>query len=122
ITADRKAVELWLGRPGETPENTKERWLRKLLFDDSDRVWDLERTFTALRSIAERQVALATGERPSDRTLPLRDPTTTRVLGLECADLDGDGAREVVIAYRDLADPRRRWFDVLVPGEKHEKK
>jgi len=118
VTADAKAIELWLGRPEEAPEKRKDRWLRKLLFADSDHVWDLERAFTALGNIAERQVALATGERPPDRSLPLRDPASTRVLDLECADFDGDGAREVVVAYRDLVDPRKRWFDVLVFGKK----
>ncbi len=118
VTVDGKALELWRGRPGEAPEEQKERWLRKLLFDSSDRVWDLERAFTALGNIAERQVALATGERPPDQSLPLRDPAVTRVLGLECADFDGDGAREVVVACRELADPRKRWFDVLIFVEK----
>jgi len=118
VTADGKAIELWLGRTDEAPEKSKERWLRELLFGDPDRVWDIERAFTALGNIAARQVALATGDRPPDRTLPLRDPAETRVLGLECADFDGDGAREVVITCRDLADPRRRWFDVLVVAQK----
>jgi hypothetical protein len=118
VTTDGKALELWLGRPGEAREESTEGWLRKLLFEGSDRVWDLERAFTTLGNLAERQVALATGERPPDRTLPLHDPSGTRVLGLECADFDGDGAREVVIARRALADSRRRWFDVLVLGEK----
>ena len=117
LTSDGKALELWLGRTDDAPERSKERWLRKLLFEGSDQAWDIERAFAALGNVAERQVALATGERPPDRSLPLRDPAQTRVLGLECADFDGDGAREVVISYRDLADPRRRWFDVLVFGE-----
>jgi hypothetical protein len=118
VTADGKALELWLGRPDEAREKSMERWLRELLFDDSERVWDLERAFTTLGNLAARQVALATGDRPPDRTLPLRDPAGTRVVGLVCADFDGDGTREVVIACRDPADPRRRWFDVLVLGEK----
>jgi hypothetical protein len=114
VTADEKALELWLGRPEEAGEKRKVRWLRSLLFDGAEPVWDLERAFAALAGMAERQVALATGERPPDRTLPLRDPAQVRVLGIQCADFDGDGASEVLIAWRDRADARRSWFDVLV--------
>lgn len=115
VTAEEKALEAWLGRPSEAgADRTGERKLRSLLFDDQDAVWDVDRMLGALGNFAERQVALATGGRPSDRTLPLRDPQTATLRGVECADLDGDGRSEVVLAYSQRGVPGSGWFDVLV--------
>lgn len=117
ITPDGKALERWMGRPGAAAaEASAERELRTLLFGEADAVWDIERMLAMLGNIAERQVALATGGRPPDGSLPLPDPSTTEVHGVECADLDGDGACEVVLACREVADSRVGWFEVLVLG------
>lgn len=117
ITPDGRALELWRGRPGDAPaESGDERELRALLFGEAGAVWDIDRTLAALGSLAERQVARATGGRPPDRSLPLPDPATTEVHGVECADFDGDGTREVVLSCRKVEDTRAGWFEVLVFG------
>jgi len=114
ITPDGKALERWMGRPGDVvPEKSAERELRTLLFGEAGSVWDIERVLATLSSFAERQVALTTGGRPPDGSLPLPDPGETEVHGVECADLDGDGAREVVLSCRKVADTRAGWFVVL---------
>jgi hypothetical protein len=117
VTPDGKALELWAGSPADTRMD-EQRWLRTLFFDDPERVWDIERALTTLGSLAERQVASATGGRPPDRSIPLRDPAGNEVLGLECADFDADGAREVVITYRSLTDAHAGGFDVVRFGRR----
>jgi hypothetical protein len=87
--------------------------VREILFEDSDRVWDVDRVVSALGGFAQRRAALLTGGRPPDRTVPLRDPEQSEVVELECADLDGDGADEVIVAYRRRGDPRSGWFEAL---------
>jgi hypothetical protein len=118
VTPDGKALELWRGRPGDPPPDRRDEGaLRGLLFGERDAVWDLERLLALLGDIAERQVALATEARPADASVALRDPARSAAYAVECADLDGDGASEVVVSYRDVAQPRSGRFDVLVLGD-----
>jgi len=119
VTRDGKALERWMGQPGAgAAEGKGERELGALLFGETDAVWDIERLLATLGRLAERQVALATGGRPPDGSLPLPDPGETEVHGIECADLDGDGALEVVLSCRKVADTRVGWFEVLVFGRR----
>jgi hypothetical protein len=115
VTPDGRALELWRGRSGDAaPAQDVEGELRELLFGEAGAVWDIDRTLATLGSFAERQVALTTGGRAPDQSLPLPDPGETEVHGLACVDFDGDGASEVVLSCRKLADTRQGWFDVLV--------
>ena len=115
ITPEGKALELWQGRPGDAPLDGSDAFdLRDLLFGEPDAVWDIDRALAALGNFAERRVALATGDRPPDRSFSLPDPAKTEVHGVECADFDGDGASEVVLSCRKVEDTREGWFEVLV--------
>ncbi len=112
ITPDARALELWRGRTSAPAEQAGLHELRTLLFGEAGAVWDIDRVLSMLASFAERQVALVTGGRPPDRSVPLPDPATTRVLGVECADLDGDGACEAVLSCRKVDDSREGWFEI----------
>jgi hypothetical protein len=114
VTEDRKALEVWFQSASEVDdERTGQRRIREILFDDRQSVWDMERVFAAFGSFAQQRVARLTGGRRADRLVPLRDPEGTRIVELDCADFDGDGADEVVVAYADLGEARSGWFEVL---------
>jgi hypothetical protein len=112
VTSDRTALELWIGHARAA--STSGEWLKTLLFGEKDTVFDLDRILGVFQGLADQRVAEATGGRPPDQRVALPDPKTTEVLGLECADLDGDGAREIVLACRERADMAHTWFEVLV--------
>jgi hypothetical protein len=38
--------------------------------------------------------------------------------GVECADLDGDGARELILSYRKAGDSHSGWFEVTIFGRR----
>lgn len=119
VTVEQTALEVWLEAPGASEdEPSGSRTMREILFEDENRVWDVDRLVSALGSFAQRRVALLTGGRPPDRTLPLEDPERAEIVEIQCADFDGDGADEVVIAYKRRGDPRSGWFAAIQLDEK----
>jgi VCBS repeat protein len=103
VSTDGARLELWYGaaKQGAAPadEEDLEPLLRQLLFQDPNRVWDLERVVLWLGDFAERRTALMTGGRPADGSLPLRDKSAARLSTLEAGDVDGDGKAEVLLRY-----------------------
>lgn len=115
VSADEKVLEIWLQPSGDaSTAGAGERKLRGLLFDDPGAVWDLDSVVGALGNFAERQVALATGSRASDRRVPLRDPSEAHLRSVESADFDGDGRAEIVLSYTRRNAASAGWFEVLV--------
>jgi hypothetical protein len=109
-------LELWRGKPGEgSVEGGNERELRGILFDDANKVWDLERALAALGNFAERRIALRTGGRAADRGFGLRDPVEAAIATFDCADFDGDGRDELIVGYRRASNRRAVIFDVIAP-------
>jgi hypothetical protein len=114
VTEDEKALEIWFGRPGETEADTSsERKVREILFDDQDRVWDVDRVLMALGNLAQRRIALQTGGRAADRSLPMRDPAGDKLNSLDTADFDGDGREEILLVYDRRSGVRRTAFDIV---------
>ena len=116
VSSDSSALEIWLvkdaGLTGSSAIDGEEM-LRKLLFEDPNKVWDIDRLVLWLGDLAERRTALLTGGRPPDGRIELRDKETARLYSLECADVDGDGREELLVRY-ELAGPTpRSVFDVL---------
>ena len=121
VSEDAAKLELWLGsreahgvgRAGGMDRSDAERLLRELLFEDPERVWDLDRILMALGGLAERRVALHTGGRASDAALELRPQGELSLASLETADLDGDARAEVVLGYASGPGRSRAAFDVV---------
>jgi hypothetical protein len=115
VSSDSSALEVWLVREAAAADPSKldgEEILRRLLFEDADKVWDIDRVVLWLGNLAERRTALLTGGRASDGRIELRDKATAKLLALECADVDGDGREELLLRY-ELNSPPRSVFDVL---------
>ncbi len=110
---DRKRLEVWYGAPGAGRDTRGERKVREILFDDKNTAWDVDRVVAALGSLAQRQVALLTGERKPDWSVELRDPAKFELGALECADFDADARAEVLVGYRRIQGGRAVLFDVL---------
>jgi hypothetical protein len=109
LSEDRTNMEVWLGAPGQgSLEIEGRRILRELLFEDANKIWDVDRLVQGLGSLADRQVAGLTGGRPPDATLALR--AEGRLVIAMAADLDGDGRDELVVRY---AVDARTELDVL---------
>ena len=109
---DESALEFYRGSgaPGAADDA---HWLSTLLFDGKDPVWDVDRILETLGGLADRRAARLTGGRPADETLPLRSAAEFELVAIECADLDGDEASELVLTWRRAGAGREGFFDVV---------
>jgi hypothetical protein len=95
-------LELWLADPSQADTKRSldgEAVLAQLLFDDRQRVWDIDRIAGWVGGLAERRTAVLTGGKPSDAKFPLRPRADATIESMEAADLDGDGRAELVLRY-----------------------
>ncbi len=113
-TQDRQQLEFWIDAAGLQPnKGSTERQLRRYLFEDDNRVWDIERILGLMGDQAASRQARLTKGKTRTGTLALRDPTRFRIDFAAAADLDGDGRQEVVLRYREITAPANSVFDVL---------
>ncbi|MEO6708723.1 MAG: VCBS repeat-containing protein, partial [Planctomycetota bacterium] len=114
-TEDGLQVELWLSDETEEAGSRSldgEALLAQLLFEDPERVWDVDRIAAWLGGLAERRTDALTGGKPSTAQFPLRSRTDASITSLEAADLDGDGRAELVLRYA-LIPSGAVVFDIL---------
>ncbi len=96
----------------ESEEGLKETEFRRLLFEDEDRIWNLDRILSWMESLAKQRASVLTGDREPDARVQLRGAPFL-LESLEPADFDGDGKVELVAVYRELGDRPRCLVDVL---------
>ncbi len=118
IGEDGAELELYR-KPDGTAEvdRAAERWLRDLLFENPDTVFDLDRLLDLVAQVFDTRTASMTGERGPDAraTLPLAEGKFLR--DFEAVDLDGDGRAELLVLEADETEPRAwtcrvlRWVD-----------
>jgi hypothetical protein len=94
-------------------KTSSDETLRRLLFEDENREWDIDRAVAWLSSFGEQSVALITGGRPPDARFALRDKKIWRLATLGPGDVDGDGKAEIVLAYEAVDQSGRTVFDVI---------
>ncbi len=114
-SSDGKQLELWLANAGESEDERSidgEELLAQLLFEDQQRVWDIDRIAGWLGGLAERRTAVLTGGKPSNAQFPIRPAETAELVEMESADLDNDGRAELVLTYT-LIPGGACVFDVL---------
>jgi hypothetical protein len=106
---------VWLGQRDlekkalESPETV----LRRILFEDKNSTWDLERLLTWISTWGDRKVSILTGGREPAARFVLRDKSAWRLDELAAADVDGDGHAEIVLRYGSATPGRTSTFDVL---------
>lgn len=115
VSTDRSELELWRGR--ESSDNTSkgstlDRGIARVLFEDPNTTWDLERIATAFAGLAERRAAELTGSRPREGARALRSREEFRLEALRNVDLEGDGRDEIVAVYRKRAASGRISIDL----------
>ena len=115
VSEDGLRVEVWRGEPDLEKKALEpiEIVLRRILFEDKDSTWDLDRLLSWLSSLADRRIAILTGGREPSARFTLREKSAWRLDSLASADVDGDGRAEIVLRYDALAPGRNSAFDVL---------
>lgn len=114
IRADASELELWTSNvpDAKTAALDGEALLSQVLFEDTRRVWDVDRIAGWLGGIADRRTAELTGGRARDASFPLRPVDEAKLESIDAADFDGDGREELLLGYRRIADGATL-FDLL---------
>ncbi|MEM7309416.1 MAG: VCBS repeat-containing protein [Planctomycetota bacterium] len=86
----------------EAAEESDDAWVRRLIFEQEDPVFGLDRVLSYLSAFGERRTASLTGDRGSDARLDLGEGSGLPLVAAIPADVDGDGADELVTAYAAL--------------------
>jgi hypothetical protein len=113
VSEDQTRLDVWQGR-GAAEEIDTERLLRELLFEERDRVYDLDRAVLWLASLADRRTAVQTGGRPPDHSLVLRPASEARLAAIEIGDFEGRGTEILAVGY-EARDDGRLMIDFLRP-------
>ena len=115
VSEDRRRVDIWFGGRGLGAREgglDADGALRELLFDERNRVFDLDQALVWIGGLAEREVALRTGGRKPDTAIELRPTAAAAFTSLDLADLDGDGRDEVVLGYHSLTEGEHALLDI----------
>jgi hypothetical protein len=117
VTNDDTAIELF---PAETAppalsSASGRQLMRRLLFEDPETVFDIDRLFSLLSGLVDQLSGSLVGDRPPVKKLALRDPAQWRLVDLLAADFDGTPGDELVAVYVEAAGDNEapRTFDVL---------
>lgn len=109
VRGDVTAVDLF-AMDGQAPTlgaATGRKMLRRVLFDDPDPVFDLERLFGLLSGFLDELSGRLVGDRQPVATLPLRDPAAWRLVDLLVGELDGAPRDEMVAVYDEAGEPSK---------------
>lgn len=122
VSRDGKSVELF-ALSGEAPTIASEsgrRVLRRVLFDEPDLVFDIDRVFKLLSGFLDGMTGSVVGDSEPVATVPLRDGSRWRLVDLLAGDLRGNGLAEAIAIYERIDDGAtaadllpRRAYDLL---------
>lgn len=115
-TADRAAVEIFAD-VGDAPAMTSSEgraMLRRLLFEEENTVFDIDRVFGLISGFLDTVSARTIGGAEPVATIALRDPERWRLEALLTGELDGERGEELLAVYVSVDDERVRAFDVLI--------
>lgn len=88
-------------------------WLSDVLFENENKVWDLDRIVEFVANESERKIQSLTARRQKIAPLLLRDGKKFYPVTLGTADTNGDGRAEIVIGYELKDASRATSFDFV---------
>jgi hypothetical protein len=116
ISEDRKKVEYWKGTRRIAMLDLAIDFsgsVRKVLFEDENRTWDIERLLKFIGGLATKRTDTLTGGREPDAVFELRDRKNYDFMNFVSGDLDGDGREEIVVRYAPGGRTHRPIFDIV---------
>lgn len=114
-SAPESRVDVWTAADGSglARKQDDERLLRRLLFQEENKVWDLDRALEWLSSFGEGRLRETTQGRAPGWSLALPAHDQWKVQAAQGADLDGDGRDELLLVRKSRSDASRRQLLVL---------
>lgn len=110
---DRTRIDVWQGdKTPATKWMDYDKVIRRVLFEEQDKHWDIDRILQFLSGLAEQRARRLTGGRPPDSSFELRAPAAYEYRDLVVGDFDGDGRAEIVAHY-ELRKSPGTIFDVI---------
>ncbi|MEM8884666.1 MAG: VCBS repeat-containing protein [Planctomycetota bacterium] len=116
LSEDGQRIDYWKGnRKIEAVEQVIDfgQTVRRILFEDENKSWDLERILQFVSGTANELTETLTDGRVPDATLTFRDPAKFRRVDFATGDLDGDGRAEIVVRYAPVDRPEDAIFDII---------
>ncbi len=114
VSEDGSLLEIWRrGGSAQGLFSERGKYIRRIIFDEPDPVFDIDRLLTIIGSMFDARTATLTGDRLADGRYEMPDPGLYELEELLARDMDGDGVDEVVLVYEDPEDPEGKSFRVL---------
>ena len=115
VSKDATTAQLFPGIPRAPRLETADgiRLLRRLLFEDEDTVFDLERLFDLVSGFVSRLSDQPGADREPAATLALRDPDSWQLILMQEAAMDANEGDEMLIGYVSTADTQTFAYDVI---------
>jgi hypothetical protein len=113
VAEDRTRLDVWWGdRTPEVKWPDYDKVIRRVLFEEDDTRWDIDRILQFLSGLAEQRARRLTGGRAPDASFELRDPEAYDYRALVVGDFEGNQRAEIVVHYERRARPGTI-FDVI---------
>jgi len=114
VSSDGKTLDLYVGAiEAGNDRKLASRELRRMLFEDRNPLFDLDRLFSLVASFLDGSGTLLGDNQKPVASLALREPERWQLLRLVAAELDGQPGLEIVAIYAAVEDEQRRAYDVL---------
>jgi hypothetical protein len=115
LSQDRGRIDVWwLSDEARKRDALQvEGMIRRLLFEDENKDWDLERILSFLGGIADRRTAELTGGRDPNLTFALRDPEKYDFLDLAIGRVGTQKGQAVVLRYLPAGGGAVPVFDIV---------
>lgn len=116
VQEDGSSVDLFANVPEAPQLNSQEggRLLGKLLFEEEDTVFDIDRVFGLASGFLDQISDKAVGERKPTASIKLRDTEAWFLTHLQVGQFDGKPGEELLTIYRSATDSALRAYDVIV--------
>jgi len=115
VQEDLGAVDMFTDVAKPPALNTREggRMLGKLLFEDEDTVFDIDRIFGLASGFLDLLSDHEVGERKPTASVKLRDADSWYLTTMMVGELDGEQGEELLVIYQSAEDAELQAYDVI---------